>query len=114
MPLAPAGRIGLHDHDDQVGIDPVRDDGLRPVDDVTVAVAYGGGRHGGEVGAGARLGHRDRSDDLAADQAWEPPVGLLLGRELLKVGDAGVVVQAESKAGCVDAGPLDLLAASRS
>ncbi|MOA04372.1 hypothetical protein D3C78_1239210 [compost metagenome] len=53
----------------------VGDEGLGPVDHIVVAIAHGGGAHTLQVGAGARLGHRDGADHLAAGHARQ--VGLL-------------------------------------
>src|SRR6266851_2076228 len=71
--------IGLDHHDKPVADLAVRDENLRTVDHVTVAVAARRGLHGGEVGTGARLGHRDAHDNLAADRARHEAPLLLLG-----------------------------------
>ena len=102
-------RIGLDGGHDDVGVDPVRDERLGAVDDVVVAVADGGGRHRRQVGADARLGHRDRRDQLAGADAGQPPLLLIVVREVQEVGQADVVVQRQPEAGGVDVGPLQLL-----
>ena len=66
---AGAGRgVGLGDHHDQVREVAVRDEGLRAVDHVVVAVAHGAGADALQVGAGAGLRHRDGADHLAAGE----------------------------------------------
>ena len=60
--------IRAYDEADEVGVQAVRDERLGAVDDVVVAVAHGGGGDAAQIGAGAGLGHRDRADELAADE----------------------------------------------
>ncbi|MCY1331083.1 hypothetical protein D9M69_167340 [compost metagenome] len=68
-------RIGLgHDYH-HVAVHAVGDEGLGAVQHVMVAVAHGTGAHALQVGAGARLGHGDGADQLAAGHARQ--VGLL-------------------------------------
>ena len=59
--------VGAGDHDHQVGVDAVGDEGLGAVEQVVVALVDGGGADALQVAAGARLGHRDGGDHLAAD-----------------------------------------------
>ena len=87
--------------DDEVAAHAVRDEGLRAVDHVLVAVALRGGRNRRQVGAGARLGHRHGGDGLTAGTAGQP-LGLLLGAaEGVDVGNDDVGVQAGRPAGFV-------------
>ena len=70
-------RVGLgHDHD-HVGVLAVGDVGLLAADDVVVAVLLGRRLDALEVGAGARLGHRDGADRLAGDEPGQPLLLLL-------------------------------------
>ncbi|MNO43811.1 hypothetical protein D3C76_340400 [compost metagenome] len=71
------GRVGLAHHDDQVGDQAMADEGLAAVDHVLVAIAHGGGAHGLEVAAGARLGHGDGQDQLAGTGTRQPSLFLL-------------------------------------
>ena len=100
--------IGLHRHDDQVGVDPVGDEGLRPVHHIVVAVADRRGPDVGQIRARPRLGHRHRRDQLTRADPRQPPGLLLLGGQVQEVGHADVVVQAEGQPGATQAGPLDL------
>src|SRR5207244_3147569 len=60
-------RVRLREKGDEVGTRAVRDVRLRAVDDVVVAVLLRDGLDAGDVGAGVRLAHAERSDLLAAD-----------------------------------------------
>ena len=102
-------RVGLHRGDHEVGVDAVRDERLRAVDDVGVAVADRGRLHAREVGADAGLGHRDRGDELARRDARHPARLLLVGAVREEVRHADVVVEAHPETGATDAGHLDLL-----
>jgi hypothetical protein len=97
----------LSHHDHQVGLLAFGDEGLLPVDDVRVAVAYGGGAYPGQVRAGTRLAHRDGGDDLAGAEAGQPPLALVLGGQVGEVRPDDVVVQAEAQT--AGAGGDDLL-----
>ena len=77
MPRWVERRVGLDRHHHQVGVDPVGDERLGPVEDVLVAVPDGGGGDGGQVGAGPGLGHGDGQDLLAPGDARQPPAALL-------------------------------------
>jgi hypothetical protein len=56
-------RLGHDDH--QVGVLAIRNERLLAIQHVFVAVPHRRRAHAGEVGAGARLAHRDRRDHLA-------------------------------------------------
>ena len=79
-------RVGARDHDHEVGEDAVADERLGAVEHVVVALVDGGGADALQVRAGARLGHRDRGDQLAADQPGQPAPLLLVGRQRADVG----------------------------
>ena len=98
--------VGAADHDHQVGHDAVADEGLRAVEHVVVALVDGRRADALQVAAGAGLGHRDRRDDLAADQAGQPALLLLVGPELRDVGDDDVAVHGEARAAGADLGHL--------
>ena len=74
------GRLALDQADqaDRPAGDGVGDEQLLAVDDVVVAVEHGSGPQGGQVGAGARLGQRERREPLAAGQPGQV-AALLLG-----------------------------------
>src|SRR5260370_37140087 len=59
-----------------------RDEDLAAVDDEVVALLARGGGDAGHVGAGIRLGDRERGDVLTADRRDDPFAFLLLGTEL--------------------------------
>ena len=90
-------RIGLGDHDDQVGVLAVGDEGLRAVEHIAVAGFLRGGAHALQVGAGAGLGHGDRADQLAGRELRQPALLLLLGAVMQDIGrdDAGMQRRAE-------------------
>ena len=106
----PLRRVGLDRGDHEVGVDAVGDERLGAVHHVVVAVADRRGAHRREVGADARLGHRDRGDELARRDAREPARPLLVGGEREEVGEADVVVQRQAEPGGADACVLQLLA----
>ena len=108
-PRVALGRVGLDRGDDEVGVDPVGDEGLRAVHDVVVAVERRGRRHRREVGADPWLGHGDGGDELARADPREPSSLLLLVGEGEEVGEADVVVERPAETGGVHARPLDLL-----
>ena len=60
---------GAREHDVEVGDAAVGDPGLLAVEHVGVAVLARGARHRRDVGAGVRLGQRERRDRLAARDA---------------------------------------------
>ena len=61
-------RIGLGIDHQRVGERPVGDPHFRAVENVAVALSVGAGAHRDDVGAGARLRHRQRADMLAGNQ----------------------------------------------
>src|SRR2546429_573656 len=69
---------GLDRRDHEIGVDSVGDERLGAVDHVRVAVAARTRRHRCQVRAHARLGHRDRRDQLAGHDPGEPALALLL------------------------------------
>ncbi len=102
-------RRGAADHQDEVGEHTAGDEGLGAVEDVVGAVLgeSGGGGDAGEVGAGARLGHRDRGHDVAGDEAGQPAGLLLLVGVLQQIGQHQAGVHARGPE--ADAGPRGLL-----
>ncbi len=85
--LGGGGRgAGADDH--LVGVHTAGDEGFGAVQDVVGAVLaqLGGGLHAREVGAGARLGHRDGPHLLAGDELRQEALLLLVGGEHLDVG----------------------------
>ncbi len=102
--------VGLDGGDDQVRVDPVGDEGLGAVDDVVVTVADGGGGHRRQVRADPGLGHADRGDQLAGDDAGQPALLLLVGAVAEEVGQADVVVQGDPQPGAGVRGAQQLLA----
>src|SRR5207249_5109457 len=78
----PAPRpVGIGGHQAVVGDVPVRDEHLRPVDDVVVAAALRGGADRGGVGARVGLGEAEGAELLAPDGGHEVVLLLLLGAE---------------------------------
>ena len=61
------------------GLARVGDEHLRAVEDVLVAVAHGRRLDPGDVGAGVRLGQRERAEDRLLEQRRQPLALLLLG-----------------------------------
>ena len=108
MPSAP-GRVAgpRHDHD-VVGDHAVAAPLLAAVEDVAVAVLHGARAHRGDVGAGLRLGNRDRRDDAALGDDRQVFVALLLGAEVKQRHDEHGVEAGDRGAGRRD--PGDLLA----
>ena len=88
---------GLADHDHDLGIDAVGDEGLGAVDDVVVAFALGGGAHGFEVAARAGLGHGDGADHFTGGHLGQPAVALLLVAVSVDVGRHDVRVQRKTQ-----------------
>ena len=83
--LAPLGRgaiVELADEHDDVGVRPVGDERLRPVEDVAVAVGVASrrGAHGAEgIRAGSRLGQRPGADALEGEEVGHPALALRHG-----------------------------------
>ena len=105
----PGRRIGLGDDDDQVAVDAVRDERLRPVQDVLVAVADRGGGDPGQVGTGAGFGHRDRRDQRAGGDPGQPSGCLFVVADVEEVRRGDVVVERQPQAGPTDPGRCQLL-----
>ena len=103
------GRIGLGGDDHQIGVDPVGDERLGPVEHVMAAVADRARAHTRQVRADARLGHRDRRDQLARGDPPEPALALLLGAVAQEVGEADVVLERHAETEAAHAGVLRLL-----
>ena len=57
--------VGFGDNDDQVGVLAVGDIGFGTRDDIVIAILFRGRADTLEIGAGARLGHRDGGDQFA-------------------------------------------------
>ncbi len=69
---------GAREHDDEIAV--ARADELLSTVQRPATVALGRLRRDlPDVGAGLRLGHRDRADDLAASEPWDVPPLLLFG-----------------------------------
>ncbi len=105
--LGALGRVGLGADEDEVGGLAVRDEGLRAIDDIFVAVTLRRRLDVLQVRARARLGHRDRGDDLARADLRQPAALLFLGAIGGDVRRDDRVVQRDAEA--VDALPLLLL-----
>ena len=71
-------RVGLREDGVEVRDARVRDEALRPVEDVIVALAPRRRAHRGRVGAGARLGERVGREPLAAREPRQEALLLLL------------------------------------
>ncbi len=105
--------VGLGGHDHEVGVDAVRDEGLGTVEHVVVAVADRGGAHPRQVRADPRLGHRQRGDQLAADDPRQPALALCLVGQAQEVGQADVVVERDPEAEGADGARAGTLRRSR-
>ncbi len=98
--LVPLFRVGAGDDDHQVGQLAVGDEGLLPVEHVAaVGLAGRRGADALQVAAGARLGHRDRGDEVPAAVAGQPAVPLLRRAQAQQVLADHVVVHEEAEAG---------------
>ncbi len=94
------------DHDEVGGV-AVGDERLGAVDDPAVAVLDGSGLQRRQVGATGGLGHPDRGEQLAARDAREPALALLLGGQLDEVRRHDVGVDPDTRRECrVDVGEL--------
>jgi hypothetical protein len=107
-PAAAGGRIGLGEDDRPLGVARVRDERLRAVEDVVVAVAHRGGAQRGDVGARPRLRERERAEDRLFDQRRQP-AGLLLGRAEEQDGARAEPVGGDGRAD-PGAAPVELFA----
>ena len=81
MPLLPAARVGLREDDRPGRVAGVRDERLRAVEDVLVALAHRGRLQRGDVRAGARLREAERAEDRRLDERREPRRLLLVAAE---------------------------------
>ena len=100
--------VGLGvDHED-LGVRPVGDPHLRPVEDVAIALALGPRAHAHHVRARARLAHGERADMLARDQLGQVAgaLGLRAVEPDLVDAEVGVRAVAEADRG---GGPAHLL-----
>ena len=70
--------VGRREADDPRRLAGVRDEHLRPVDDVLVAAANGGRLDPGDVGARTRLGEPEAAEERSLEQRPEPLLLLLL------------------------------------
>ena len=105
------GRGGAGADDHAVGVHAAGDEGLGAVEDVVRAVLgeLGGGLHAREVGAGARLGHREGPHLLAGDELRQVALLLLVGGEHLDVRQGEQHVHAGAAEGDARAGGLLVL-----
>ena len=99
-------RISFCDNDDQVGVLAIGDECLRTVEHIAVARFLGGRAHALQIGAGARLGHRDRANEFAGGKFRQPPFLLLFGAVMQNVGRDDARVQ--RRAECVEPGEREL------
>jgi hypothetical protein len=90
--------IGPGDHDDQIGVNAVRDERLLSVDHPCPAITSRGRAYALHVAARAGLRHRDRADDLAGGQPWEPATLLLVCAQIADIWDNDVVLHGETRA----------------
>ena len=94
----PGIEIGLGIDDQRLGFRTVGDPHLGAVEDVTVTLLLGAGAHRDYVGAGARLGHRQRADMLAGDQLRQIFVLLRIGAVAADLIDAEIGMRAVGQA----------------
>ena len=71
--------VGRREDDDPGRVPRVRDEHLRAVDDVLVAVALSSRLDARDVGAGVRLGERERAEERLFEQRRQPLLLLLVG-----------------------------------
>ena len=71
--------IGLCEDDGPRGVARVRDEGLRAVQDVRVALPHCGRLHARDIGPGVRLAQAERAEDRLFEERWKPLLLLLLG-----------------------------------
>ena len=94
----PGAQVGLREDDVDARDAGVRDEALRAVEYVLVALEPGFGAHRGRVGARAGLGQRVRRKPLAARQAREVPLLLFL-RAVVLDREGAQLLQGEDEAG---------------
>ena len=102
------GGIGLREDDRPGGVTGVRDEGLRPVQDVLVAAPLGGRLQLGDVGAGLGLGEAEGAENRLFEQRRQP-----LRLLLLAAGDdhrAGAEAVRADRGADAGAAPVQLLA----
>ncbi len=93
MPLV---GVGLDRSDHQIGIDPVGDEGLRPIDDVDVAIANGRCLDPGQIRACAGLGHGNGGHEIPRHHTGHPPRGLLTVAQVGEIGKTDIVVEGDA------------------
>jgi hypothetical protein len=71
--------VSRREHDRPGGVPGVRDEHLRPVEDVLVALADRGRLDAGDVRAGVRLREAERAEDRRLEQRRQPLTLLLVG-----------------------------------
>jgi hypothetical protein len=99
MPGGAAIAGGARHQHDVLGLDAVAAPLLAAVDDVAVAVLDRARRHRADVGAGLRLGDRDRGDDAALRDLRQEALALLLGAEVQQRHDEHRVEAGDRAAG---------------
>ena len=104
--------VGLRVDDEGLRLRPVGDPHLGAVEDEAVAAALGAGAHRDDVGAGTRLGHRQRPHVQARDQPGQQAPLLLARAVQAELVDAQVRVRAVGEADA-GRGPADLLHGDR-
>jgi hypothetical protein len=92
--------IGLRDDDNEIGVLTISDECFLTIDDVAVSVTSCRRADAAKVGAGARLRHGDRPDQIARDHSGQPTLTLFFSPELLDVGGADRIVQGDAPAFC--------------
>jgi hypothetical protein len=107
-PAVAGCRIGLREHDRPLGVAGVRDERLRAIEDVLVAVPCGRRSQRRDVGAGTGLREGKRADDRAIGQRRQPTCLLLVGAE--EDDGAGAQAVGEDRGPDSGAAPVDLLA----
>ena len=96
--LIPFRRIGLGDHNDQIGGAAIGDESLRTVDPISIAIFHCGGFHTLQVRPGTRLGHGNGPDQLARHHARQKAVFLLFRAIMPDIGRDDGIVQGGSPA----------------
>ena len=91
--LGALGRVGLGDDNHEIGQLSRRDEGLRAVQAIAVALSHGSGGNGLEIAPDARLGHGNGADQLARDETRQPALLLLLGPVTHDIGQDDDVVE---------------------
>ena len=107
-PLVALGRIRLREDDRPRGVAGVRDERLRPVQDVLVAAALGGRLQVGDVGAGLGLREAEGAENRLLEERRQP-----LRLLLLAAGDdhrAGAEAVRPDRRADAGAAPVELLA----